>query len=357
MQLDAGLLTSKLPVNRRVRCMASIVISLDFALERFFIWYSSVQTWPHHDAQLYFRHIHPTGVPGRVVKRKRAKYASGFLRRKSFIQRRPLVCIQMIHHHSHHFSLWVALVHQPLHLMREVSFRAPGSHIHVSPSCLRFAAHQEMARAMALGLIINSRDPPRLGWQGVANFCHQRLACCVEVHLRSLRIVWDFIPIKQVFHQRHTLGIDLRDTPLSLVPGLECVFCISLRTASRENDAVNPQATAWSASSLIVHWVWPSGALLQATAITWAACLPVSVGRASGLGCSSSAPKPASTTRLRVRSTVATPQSRAVAMWSSGSPSAAFSRMLARVPLRPACLPRRRSWSHGSRSSADKSMM
>ena len=122
MQLDPGVLPRTLPVKHRTGGMAFIFISRDFALESCFIWYSSVQTLSHHDAPLYFRPIQPTAVLGHVVKLKITKDSSGFLRRKSFRQRRSRMYMQIITHESDHFRLWVALLHQPLHLCAQSRF-------------------------------------------------------------------------------------------------------------------------------------------------------------------------------------------------------------------------------------------
>jgi hypothetical protein len=109
------------------------------------------------------------------------------------------------------------------------------------------------------------------------------------------------------------------------------------------------------ASSRIVECFRPCGALLQATAMICACCLPVSFGRAPGLDRSLRASRPVPTNLFRVRSTVATPQSRAAAICSSLSPSLAFSKMRARVTFREEYFPRRTSWRSCSRSSAVKS--
>src|SRR5829696_155741 len=100
MKLDSGTLTSELPVNTRSGFISSLFISIDLSLESFFVPYSSVQTLPHQNAQLYLCHIQPACVLGRVVELKLAQYSSGFCWLKGFIQRRPLVSVEIVHHYS-----------------------------------------------------------------------------------------------------------------------------------------------------------------------------------------------------------------------------------------------------------------
>jgi hypothetical protein len=356
MKLNPGVLTSELPINTRFGFISSFFIGIDLSFEALFIWYSPVQTLPHQYAQLYLRHIKPTGVLGCVVKLKLAKYSSGFCWFKGFIQRRPLVSVEVVHHYSDHLSLRVSLVHQPFHLIREVSLRPPRSHRNMSPSCLWLAEYKQVARAASLVLVIISLGSPRPRRQALANFLDQLLAGFIEVHFWALFIIRLLIQVKHVFHQRHELSIYFWNAPLLFSPRLERVFFISLRTDSREKFSLKPSSTTLPASNRIVQCFRPCGALLQATAMMWACCLPVSFGRAPGLGRSSRAPSPASTNLLRVRSTVATPQLRAAAIWSSVSPSLAFSKMRARVTFREEFFPRRTSWRSRFRSSAVKSI-
>src|SRR5207302_5364313 len=106
----------------------------------------------------------------------------------------------------------------------------------------------------------------------------------IEVDFRSLLIIRLFVQIQHILHASDKLGIHFRDAPLLVEPGLEFVFLSRRRTASRENDSAKPNSTTLPASKRRVQWLWPSGALLQAKAITWASCLPLSFGRAPGLG-------------------------------------------------------------------------
>ena len=79
---------------------------------------------------------------------------------------------------------------------------------------------------------------------------------------------------------------------------------------------------------------------------------PQQLGCVPGRGRSSSAASPSSTKRERVRSTVARPPERAAAIALSSAPSAALSRIRARVTLRGACVPLCSRCSSCSRSSS-----
>src|SRR5262249_690821 len=184
---------------------------------------------------------------------------------------------------------------------------------------------------------------------------NQLLARFIEVDFRARRIVRFLIEIKHILHSSDKLRTHLGQAPLLFLPGFERVFLRTWRTVSRAIDDAKPNSTTLSASSRSVQWACPSGAGVHATAIRCAACLPVSLRWAPGRDASSSAPKPVSTNRWRVRATVAVPTSNAVAMASSFHPSAALSRMRARVSLRSPVLPLRSMWSNVARSSGLRS--
>src|SRR5918992_3281030 len=154
MKLNASILTGELPVDSRFGFISPILVSFDLSPQSLFIRDSSIQTLPHQHAQLDLRHTQPTGVLRRVMKLKLAKYSPCFPWLKGFIQRRPLMGVEIVHHYSDHLSLRVSLVNKPFHLMGKVALRPSRSHINMSPSSLWLAKHKQVACAVALILII-----------------------------------------------------------------------------------------------------------------------------------------------------------------------------------------------------------
>src|SRR5215470_13813515 len=260
--------------------------------------------------------------------------------------------IEIVQHDPNHRGFWVAFVHQPLHRMREVDLRPLLCHPHMPPVSLRFHEKKEIARAVAGVFVIIALRPPRLGRQRLPSLLDELLGRLIKVDFGPGSLIGLRVDLQNVFHRGDELRPHLRDAPLLLQPRLEDCFFKTRRTLSYEYDAAKPRATTRSASSCKVQRWRPSGAVLKAAAIKRASAFASSLGCVPGRGRSSSASTPSSTKRWRVRSTVARPTERAVAMALSSQPSAALRRIRARVTLRVACVPLCSRCSSCSRSSS-----
>src|SRR5919197_1101685 len=247
--------------------------------------------------------------------------------------------IEVVQHDANHRGLWVAFVHQPRHRMGEVELGPLRRHLHRPPAGLGFHEEQEIARAVPLIFIIIALRSPRLSWQRLSGLFNELLGRLIKVDLGPSRIVGLRGDLQDIFHSGDELGPDLWDAPLFLQPRLEDRFFKTRRTLSYEYDAAKPRATTRSASRCKVQRWRPSGAALQASAIKRVSAFTSNLDCAPGRGRSASAPRPSATKRWRRRSTVARPTESAAAMALSAQPSAALSRMRARVTLRVACVP------------------
>src|SRR6201991_1148417 len=328
---------------------------LNFSFERWLVSYAPIQALTTKDAQLYLRDIQPTPMLWRVMKLQLPQYPPRFFWRERLIQRCRSMCVQVIKHYSHSLGLWECFVNKPFHLPRKVLHRSLLGHRNVPPSSLRFAHHEQVAHASSLILIIKASDFPSTGGNWLPGFSDQLLARLIEADRGTHFVVIFGIQIKHIFHASNELGVDFADTPLLFQPRLEFVFLSTWRMVSRAIESVNFNSTTLSANSRNVQRARPSGGLLQATAIICASCLPVNLRACPRRGRSLRHPNPSSTKRLRVRSTVAKAVLRVLTMCSSVKPSAANSRMRARVTLREECWPRLTSRCKVSRSSSDKS--
>src|SRR5215217_4699052 len=200
--------------------------------------------------------------------------------------------------------------------------------------------------------IIIALRPPWLGRQRLPSLLDELLGGLIKVDLRPGGIIGLGVDLQDVFHSGNKLPAHLRDAPWLLQPWLEDRFFNTRRRLSYEYDAAKPRVTTRSASRCKGQRLRPSGAVLQASAMRRACACASSLGWVPGRGRSSSAPSPSSTKRWRVRSTVARPMESAAAMALSSAPSAAFSRIRARVTLRVACVPLCSRCSSCSRSSS-----
>jgi len=215
--------------------------------------------------------------------------------------------MQIVQHDPHHLGLGGALVHQPLHLVGAVALSTVRGHLHLPPAGLRLDAQAEVARAMALLLVINALTPARLGWQAGSRLCDPLRAGLVEGDLRPFGSIRLGIPLQDILHTSDELGIDRRQTSWFLPPRLQCVFVSTRRTASYEYWSVKPSATTRSASNGNVQRWRPAGAALHASAMSRASAVSSSLGFFPGRGRSCKASSPHAPPRRRV--------------WAGGAPN------------------------------------
>src|SRR5215216_3588858 len=355
MQLAPRISACEAPLNLGTSRIAFFFQFLDLKLERFFISNSPVKALTTQDTQLDLCDIQPTPMLGRVVKLQLPQDTPRLFVRERLIKRCSTVRIQVVEHYPHPLGLRECFINKPSHLSREVLHRSLLGHCDVPPPSLRFTKHKQVAHASSLIFVIEALDSSGTCRHWLSGFSNQLFARLIKPDCGTLFIIIFGVQIKHVFHAGDKLGVDLAYAPLLFQPRLEFVFLSTWRTVSRAMELAKFNSTTLSASSRSVQRACPVGGLLQAMAIICASCLPVSLRACPRRGRSLRQPRPSSTKRLRVRSTVAKAVLRAVTTCSSVKPSAANNKMRARVTLREECLPRLTSWRKLSRSSADKS--
>src|SRR5262249_1316805 len=190
-----------------------------------------------------------------------------FFRREGFVKRSWSVCVEVVENDPDHHGVRIALIDQPLHLLREVLLGSAFGYFHVSPARLRLDKHEEITRAFAFVFIIVTLKAPRRGWQWRAWLREQLPAGLIKVNLRPPRIIRLGTERQDVLHGGDERPANLSETPLLFQPRLELVFLSARRTVSFEQDSTSLSATTRSASSSRVQRSRPSGTPLQASAI------------------------------------------------------------------------------------------
>src|SRR5918993_1592039 len=355
MQLSPCIFACKSPLDLGTSSIAFFFQLLDLSFQPFFISNAPVKALTTEDAQLDFRNIQPTPMLGRVVKLQLPQDSPRLFWRERLIQRCRRVGVQVVEHHPHPLCLRVCFIYKPLHLSREVLHRSLLTHLDVSPPSLRLTHHKQVAHSSSLIFVIEALDFSGTGRDRMPSLSNQLFARLIKADRGTLLIIIFSVQIENIFHAGDKLGVYFAYAPLLFQPRLEFVFLSTWRTVSRAIDEAKFNSTTLSANSRSVQRACPVGGVLQAMAIIWASCLPVSLRACPRRGRSLRQPNPSSTKRLRVRSTVAKAVLSEATICSSVEPSEANSRMRARVTLREECLPRLTSWSKVSRSSADKS--
>ena len=277
---------------------------------------------------------------------------------KGFIQGRRAMRVEIVQHDANRFGFRIALIHQPFHLPGEVGHCPCGRDRQVSPTLAGFEEHKQIARAIPFVFIVIPFDLVGADRQRRSHFRNQLLRRFIKTDEWMLGIVRFGVQIQYFFHRRHKFSTDRRQAPLSFLPRLEFVFFRIWRTASCEMSEANSKATTRSASKRKVQRAWPFGGTLHTSAIKRASCLLFNLRGCPDRGFSAKAcGKPASTKRLRVRSTVARPTCNTSAINSSDNPSSALSKMRARITFRADGLPRRMNSSSSSRSVDSRSTL
>src|SRR5688572_655349 len=357
-KLRPSILRAKLPVNGCTDLVTLPFKGLNLLSECGFISYSAVKTHPTEYAQLYLRHVKPTAMLGGVVELQPLGNSPSLGRLEGLVQRSDPVGVEVIQHHPDHFSFRIGLIHKPSHLIGKVLHGAMLRHCYVSPAPLGLKEHKQVPGAASLVLVVISLRSAWLGWQAHSLLCHQLFIGLVKAYLGALGVVRLLIQVQHFLHGGHELRAYRWNAPLLFLPRPQFCFFKTWRTVSGEIESAKPNSTTFPASRRKVQRAWPWGGSLQATAMRWACCLPLSLMPFPGRGRSLRALwRPSSTKRLRTRPTVALPVFRALATSWSVSSSWALSKIRARVSLRAEEFPFRMSWSNCSRSSSVKSTM
>jgi len=213
----------------------------------------------------------------------------------------------MIHDHTHH-PRFGAMVLNPLWpAVGEVLGCAAGRHLDVPPALQGVQAHQQVARPCPTVCVVVPHWPARSHRSWLADLADQLVGAFIDTDAWILRVIGFSRSIHDVFHAPDALRTHGGETPGLTPPGRARGFLRTRRTVSSAMASTTPSSTRRSANNGMVQHVRPVGGSLQARAIQKAACWPVNCCRAPGRGCScQAASKPASTNRLRVRSTVDT---------------------------------------------------
>ena len=128
-----------------------------------------------------------------------------------------------------------------------------------------------------------------LDWNGSPCFFNQLFAFFIDANYRIFRIIFFFIQIQQPIHPLPVFRCYLRNTPHLSQPRFTFVFFSINRTLSRLIGLDPGRAFNVSVNNSNVHLVLPSGALLQARAITSASLAAVWITGCPDLGSSSNA--------------------------------------------------------------------
>src|SRR5437588_6309526 len=353
MHLSASISAGKAPMDTRLLRIAlsgqghNLLPQMIEALDAF------GQTAAFKNADLNLGHIEPTPMLGRVMHLQSLPDALRFLGRKGLVEAGRRMRVEVVHDQADHARLGIDLIHQPADRLREIQLGALLGQLHRTATGQRFHKHKQVRRSQAFIFIIGALGMARLHrqWLPYLPMDHQRLF--VKTDPWGGGIIGLGIQIQYVLHGRHKLGINVRNAPLLMLPGLQRVFFSNWRTVSGEMRRTYPNSTAWPASMRTVQWSCPSGTMLHVIAMRWAACPSLSAWRRRACRLSvSTASTPPALYRCRTLRMVWSETSKASAISPLLQLSSHLSRTRARVNVRALALPRRTHTSTCVRSSS-----
>src|SRR6266487_1595271 len=352
MHLSASISAGKAPMDAAVMRIAlsrqghNVLPEVIEALDAF------GQTPPLKNADLDLGHIQPTAMLGRVMHLQSLPDALRFLRSERLVEAGRRVCVEIVHHQANHTCLGIDLIGQPADRLSKIQPGALLAHLDTTASGQRFDEHKQVRRPQALIFRVGALRITRLDRQWLADLPMDHQWLFVKTDQRGGGIIGLGIQVQHILHCGHKVGIDVRNAPLLMLPGLQCVFLSNWRTVSGEIPRTYPNSTALPASIHTVQWSCPSGTLLQVIAMRWAACPSVSAWRRRSCRLSvSTASTPPARKCWRMLRSVCSEMSSTSAISASVQPSSLFNSTLARVSVRALALPRRTNTCTWSRSS------
>ena len=186
------------------------------------------------------------------------------------------------------------------HALGEVLGGAPLGDLHLAPGPVDVEEHEQIGGAVAPIFAVVALELPGLagiGW---------RTSPMSWIGLSSKQTTGRFgigrlgIEIEHVLHAGDVFGIDLRNAPHVLAPGLEIVLGEPPAHRLARQLSCSVSLTISPASSSRVQRARPAGGLEQAVATSRASSLPVSLRAAPGRGSSLSAASRLPSTKRRL---------------------------------------------------------
>src|SRR3954452_23719782 len=174
--------------------------------------------------------------------------------------------VEVVQDHPDRLRFGVVLLHQGLHLMGEVFFGAPIRHLDVTPPCVRFEEHEQVARAAPAVLVVVALRLARLHWHRDVLLLYELVGHLIKANLRALGVVILGIEVQDILHAPDKLCAHAGDAPLLPSPRLQSPLLSVRLTVSSLRESTTSSSTSLSARSCIVQCLLPCGGSLEAKA-------------------------------------------------------------------------------------------
>ena len=112
-------------------------------------------------------------------------------------------------------------IDQFAHAEGEVVGRFTFGHLHVSPRLMGIEEDEEVGGAVAPIFVVDTGGLARLGRPRESCLADELHRGLIEAHHRAARVGRVRVQVKDIFHARHVLGIDVGNAPHLALPRLD----------------------------------------------------------------------------------------------------------------------------------------
>jgi len=145
-------------------------------------------------AEFALRHVEPTAMCGRVMDVEFIGDAFCLRRIKGFIPRSFAVGLEIVQNSTDLLRMGIMLVNEYWDKVSPIHLGARISYLGLALTCSWLKSEQPIGRTISLLLGSISAWFPRLGWHRRTDCANQLGRHCLPTHVRTLGIVWFFIP-------------------------------------------------------------------------------------------------------------------------------------------------------------------
>src|SRR6516162_9877594 len=168
--------------------------------------------------------------------------------------------------------------------VRIVNGRVPVGHLHMAPAFERREQHEQVGGAVALVLIIDTRNASRPHRDRHTRFGDELLGRLVQANQHLVGIMRPHVDGQHVLHRGYKGAVGLRrDNPALPAMGFETIFLSVRPMVESLARSTMPSSTTVFSNSRSVQRAYPCGGLEQARAISLASFSPSNMRGAAGV--------------------------------------------------------------------------
>ena len=111
--------------------------------------------------------------------------------------------VQIVHNQPNLASIWIAYIQHFLDLFRPIFASSPVRYRYVKPSGKWFNFHKYFSYAISDVLVVNALHFPGFSRYRFSDFSDQLFGRFIHANHRIIRVIWEMLNIKNIFHRRY----------------------------------------------------------------------------------------------------------------------------------------------------------